>query len=332
MKEQDIIEQAFFYLKGELGNKLKWKQPHQQVPHAEYDALFTLEGKALYVEAKNEVRPNQVERLLHLKAHLGDVVIVANYITPTAKKLLREKQVNYLDRAGNTWFRMGPVYIHIEGLHNQPPAEDRRNRAFTKTGIKVVFQILNTPELINATYRDIVDITGVALGTVPKVIEGLKEEGFLLKKTENEWIIKDYDELLNRWQNEYLKKLKPALFVKRYRPKDQDFYINWKNLDLNGRAQWGGEPAGDLLTRYLRPEVFTLYTNQLQQEIMKKYKWVPDPGGDIYVYKQFWKVNNELRAENCVPATLVYADLMETGDSRCIEMATMIYDRYLRKH
>jgi hypothetical protein len=167
---------------------------------------------------------------------------------------------------------------------------------------------------------------------VPKVVEGLKQENFLLKRTENKWVIKDYDELLNRWQNEYVKRLKPALFVKCYRPADPEFYRNWKEMELIGGAQWGGEPAGDILTKYLRPEVYTLYTNQPQQEIMKKYRWVPDPDGNIHVYKQFWEVKNDSKLQKYVPPVLAYADLMETGDSRCIETAKLIYEQFLQKY
>lgn len=331
-KEQDIIEQAYFHLQNELGKRLNWKKLARKAGDREYDAVFTLDGQVIYVKARNEVRPNQFERFLHFKDQLKDVIIVANYITPNAKKLLRDNGLNYIDKAGNTWLTLGPVYIHIDGLHNRPPAEDRKNRAFTKTGLKVVFQFLNNPLLVNATYREIVEMAGVALGTVPKVIEGLKEEGFLLKKTRNTWILGNYNELLNRWQEEYGKKLKRDLFVRQYRPTDPDFYMNWKKMNLIDGAQWGGEPAADLLTNYLRPGNFTLYSNQPQQDIIKKYKWVPDPEGAIYVFKKFWKTSDLNGTDNFVPLILIYADLMETGDSRCIETANILYERYIQKY
>ena len=90
---------------------------------------------------------------------------------------------------------------------------------------------------------------------------------------------------------------------------------------------WGGEPAADLLTDYLKPEEFTIYTNETQQEIIKRYRWVPDDNGEIYGYKKFW--NNDIG--NKAPALLVYAELMETKDSRCIETANLIYEQYLQK-
>lgn len=332
MKEKDIIENAYIHLQTELGERIQWERKQLPVKDRGYDAVFTLDGERIHIQAKNEVRPAGIAQLKDLAQGDGEVIIVANYITPNAKKLLKELGLNYIDQAGNIWFRNGPVFIHIEGLANRPPDTGKKNRAFTKTGLKVIFHFLITPKLVNATYREIVGQAGVALGTVPKVFEGLEEGGYLIRKTEKEWLIKNYDELLTRWQIEYIRKLKPTLFVKRYRAINPEFYAKWKALELRENAQWGGEPAGDLITNYLKPEVFTIYTNQLQQDIMKFYKWIPDPEGEIWVFKKFWKEEKAYATDNHVPALLVYADLMETGESRCLETANKIHEQYLRKY
>lgn len=333
IEKKEIIEQTFLHLKEKLGEKLDWPQPYSEELDKEYDAVFTISGKAIYVVVKKEIRSNQIEQLLRLKKEVENIIILANYITPNAKKQMREKMLNYTDRAGNTWFQFESVYIHIEGIANPTPSptQDIKNRAFTKTGIKVVFQFLNQPELLNVTYRQIVAATGVSLGTIPKVMAGLQIEGLLLKKNQTEWIVDDYKKLLNRWQVAYTRKLKPTLFIKRYRSTDGDFRANWKKLALQGEDRWGSEPAGNLLTNHIRPAVFTLYTDQTQREIMKNYRWIPDQKGEIYVFKRFWKTYETSLPKNCVPAVLVYADLMETGDSRCLETAHIIYEQYLQK-
>jgi len=332
IEKKEIIERAFQHLKKVIGERLEYAQLYSDAPNKDYDAVFGFEEKAIHTVVKNEVRPNHIEQLLQLKKQLKNIIVLANYITPGAKKLMQEQALNYVDRAGNTWLRMDLVHIHIEGRPNQPLSEDVKNRAFTKTGIKVVFQFLNQPDMLHATYRQIVAATGVSLGTIPKVMAGLQAEGFLLKKNKNEWLINDYRALLNHWQVAYSRRLKPTLFAKRYRPTDAGFYTKWKNLTLSAKSHWGGEPAGDLLTHYLSPELFTLYTEETQRELMKNYRWVPDEGGDIYAFNRFWKPEESIQPTNCVPAVLAYADLMETGDSRCVETANMIYERYLQKH
>ena len=329
MKNRNIIDNAYIHLENELEGMIQWEHLVYQDTDMPCDAVFILNNLDVYVQAKNEIRPIQVEQLNNQKNQLGNLLVVANYITPNAKQLLKEKGINYIDRQGNIWFKFKLVHIHIEGIPNQPKTEPKKNRAFTKAGIKVVFQILLDKEIINTTYRNLAEKAEVALGTIPKVIRGLKEEGFLLKKNEKQWILTNYTELLNRWQQEYDKRLKPTLFIKRYRATDKNFNINWKKIKLNNDTVWGGEPAADLLTNYLNPEQYIIYTNQHQQDIMKDYRWIPDEEGEIYIYKKFW--NNPLANENKAPALLIYAELMETKDSRCIETATMIYERYLQK-
>lgn len=332
MKEQDIIEQGFLHLKEQVGHKIKWKKDLPQKPQQNYDAVFIFNGERIFVEAKTEVRPHQVDRLLQQREKLGNLLLIANYITPNAKELLKKEELNFVDQPGNIWLRIDPVIIHIDGKRNQHTLTNKRSRAFTKAGIKVVLQFLVDPNLVNATYRDIVKVTQVALGTIPKVIEGLKEDGFIIRKTEKEMMINNHEELLQRWQDEYRKRLKPTLFVRKYKPVAADFYTQWKEIDLFDGAVWGGEPAGDLLTNYLKPAVYTLYTNQTQQEIMKKYRWTPDPDGAIEIYKKFWPEKDFKLEQKIAPAEIVYADLMDTQDSRCIETANMIHERHLQKH
>jgi hypothetical protein len=328
-KEKQIIEQAYFHLKNELGDAVSWNENYDSYD-AQIDASFKLDDKKLAVLVKNEVRPAQVSGLIEFGEAFSHLLVAANYITPNAKKILQENSINYIDRVGNMWLKSHPIYIHIDGIHNQPPSEDQKNRAFTKTGIKVVFQFLLQSELINKTYREMAELAGVSLGTIPKVLEGLKEEGFILKKTSENLAIKDVDFLLQRWQNEYTKKLKPKLFVKRYKSNDRGFFNSWKHLNFGEDTFWGGEAAGDLLTNHLQPEKFVVYTRETHQNLMKNYQWIPDEDGAIYVYELFWeKLPESTTPGNCVPPILAYADLMESGDGRCVEIANLIYERYL---
>ena len=50
---------------------------------------------------------------------------------------------------------------------------------------------------------------------------------------------------------------------------------------------------------------------------------MPDPQGNIHVYKKFWKITQ--LNKNIVPPLLIYADLINSGDPRNIEVANKIY-------
>lgn len=327
-----LLEIIIDHLANKLGDQLEYDLAHGGSKHSLCDSTLRVHGREICVVIKNEVRPNQVPSLQAQQDQVEHLLVASNYITPSAKKLLQEKRINYVDRVGNIWFQLAPIYIHIEGVPNQPPTEDRKNRAFTKTGIKVVFQFLNNPELVNTTYREIAHSARVSLGTIPKVMAGLQEEGFLLRKHESAWMIPEYRSLLDRWQFEYSKKLKPGLFIKRFRSIDPDFLNVWKDIDLKADSYWGGEAAGYFLTKYLNPEIFTVYTNQTIGDLMKNYRWVPDEKGNIHIYQAFWQKSSTDKHSSIVPAPLAYADLMSTGNSRCMETATKIYEQCLPEH
>ena len=108
----------------------------------------------------------------------------------------------------------------------------------------------------------------------------------------------------------YTEKLKPTLFVGSFRFLNETDQINWKNIQFkNPDTTWGGEAAGSLLTNYLTPEILTIYTNETRNELIRKYKLMPDENGKIKVYKRFW--NNDIQRPNntnIVPPILAYTD------------------------
>ena len=63
MKDQNIIEITFTHLQNELGKAIQIKTNVHENKDLGYDAVFVLNGIEIYVEAKNEIRPIQVEQL-----------------------------------------------------------------------------------------------------------------------------------------------------------------------------------------------------------------------------------------------------------------------------
>ena len=58
---------------------------------------------------------------------------------------------------------------------------------------------------------------------------------------------------------------------------------------------------------------------------MKTGAVVPDTDGEIAVYQKFWTGGDT----DTVPAVLIYADLMDTANGRCIEAAQKIKENEL---
>lgn len=261
-------------------------------------------------------------------------IVIAESILPKTRELLREEEINYLDINGNC-FIIGEnpkenLFLYLDGQKNKVYHKETYNRPFTKAGLKVVYQFLLNPDLINQTYREIAERAGIAIGNIKQIIDRLKEEGFLLRKNKNEFALIKTQDLLDKWTKAYGDRLKPALEIGTFRFLNPNDFLHWQNIHLDlKKTCWGAEPAANLWTNYLNPGVLTLYTEETRLDLIKKYKLIPEINGNVKVYRKFWKPDDT--TENKVNPLLTYADLILTEDMRCLETAHMIYDKFIQK-
>ncbi len=66
-----------------------------------------------------------------------------------------------------------------------------------------------------------------------------------------------------------------------------------------------------------------------RQKFMKEAD--PNNPAAVEVRKRFWNFPGDQEHGKTVPPLLVYADVLATGDARCIETAQMIYDGYVAR-
>ena len=132
------------------------------------------------IEKKKEIREHQLMRIFNLKVMHKNLLVIAEFITPKIRKLLLDKDIAYIDLACNTYLKYGKLLIFIEGNKKIQPMKSYKSRAFTKTGLKVIFAMLIHPGLINNTYRNIANTTGIALDTIHKTLNGLKQLGYII--------------------------------------------------------------------------------------------------------------------------------------------------------
>lgn len=282
---------------------------------------------SLHVDLRYEIRQIHVDGIVDAKQGRHNYVLVAYRLFPKLKEQLRDLGVNYIEANGNMYIKQNGIRLFVDGKPQLKKIKNTGNRAFTKTGLKVLYQILLNEDLMNQTQREIAASSQVALGNIPQVIEGLIETDFLVKYSKREYRIVDKERLIKRWAVEYGQVLKPTLDMGRYRFATEQ---RWQEYELDWEVNaWGGESAAEYYTNYLRPEVQTLYTRQTRQELFKDYRLVPDPTGDIQVYSMFWRYVPH--SKKMVPPILVYADLLNTNDKRCVETANMIYNDFLSK-
>jgi hypothetical protein len=284
---------------------------------------ITINGVAhpFVVEVKQELRIHQLPQIESYLHSNDNFLLVANRIFPKIKEELRQKNIPYLEANGNTYIKKDGLFLFVDTHTAIEVTKYKGNRAFTKTGLKVLFYLLQHKDAIHLPQRELAQLTNVALGNIPQVLEGLKETGYLIPLNNKTYIWEDRKALLERWIVEYATVLRPKLVKERFTLK-----ANWQEIQFQKhKTVWGGEPAADILTNYLRPEKFLVYTKEGRMDLIKNYKLMPDKNGEIEVLEMFWKENE---SKTTAPL-LVYADLMLEGGKRNKETAKKIYHEYI---
>lgn len=322
-----ILEKALVNLEQNTGYKADWEFfTHGHPDHVDARITFKMNGnKRIFrnVEIKREIRKHHVPQLKARGEKAGPIMLVAERLYPNIKTQLNEAGIDWLDVAGNIHLEVNDTLIWID-RHTTTPTQKKKNRAFTKTGLRVVFLFLHDEDWLNKTYREIAQAADVALGNIKNVLDGLKEHGFILAKNKKVWKLKNRDKLLDQWLTAFTDELKPRIQKGKYRFMNKEAEQDWQNLELAPGTVWGGEPAADLFTHNLKPKYFILYTDKTRAGLMKDYKLIPDEEGKVEVREPYWTVENEI--PKTAPKLTVYTDLMETGDPRNANSAKQIYE------
>lgn len=336
-REAAILDQAVNTLKMHTGLNTTIEMLHGEyiMGHHEWDALLHIENKTFVVEIKKNISNHNrgaimgmIKEAMHTSPY--PPILVAEYIPQDVAKEYCRGNINYLDVSGNCNIREAGLIINIEGKKRERPERTNQSRAFQEAGIKILFHLLAKPETINYTYRDLAKTAGVSLGSVASVIQELEDLNYYMK-TKNGKFLKNKQELLRRWIVAYHDVLRPRLLLKKMRftkiPER-----NWEELpfrDSEDVVLWGGEPAGSLLTNYLYPGKFTIYTNGFWKSLISDFHLAPAEDGQIEVLQIFWQEEDRYREKYIVPPLLVYADLIGSGNDRNIETANIIFENEL---
>lgn len=255
-------------------------------------------------------------------------LLVTHYVTPPQTEKLRRANVQFVDVAGNAFLNQPPLYVFVTGKRPViSPLSSKTTRAFTTAGVKVVFALLGCPSLLNAPYREIAATAGVSLGAVSQVLEDLKQTGYLLEHGTKGRLWQKQAELIRRWSEAYTERLRPKLLLGRFRADQPDW---WKEVQLaEMQACWGSEVAAAKWTKYLKPQIKTIYAPGKMPRLQAQFGFHPDQNGDIELLKKFWTFAALPDHPDLAPALLVYADLLASGDERNLETAQILYDHYL---
>jgi hypothetical protein len=334
MEEKQIIQAAIQHFNQLTGLKMnEVYQPDKRLPkNREPDTCVEIQAQGktytFWVEVKNELRQVHLGHLIQQLAQDRDNwLLICQYLSKPNRKHLKEEGINYLDASGNCNIRSGALLLFINDQQVAPQRQSNTGKLWKPAGLRLIFSLLLKPELINEPYRFIAKQSKLGLGTIGALLQELEKEKYFSRYNQN-YNFENREALLNRWTETYYAILRPKLMQGRFRfasPKDRD---NWKNVQLK-QVFWGGEPAGALLTKFLHPEKFTVYSDMPKTEVMKQLRLVPSPDGEVELLKTFWNTENtKTQFLQTVPPLLAYAELNASMDSRNREIAERIKKQY----
>jgi len=261
-------------------------------------------------------------------------LLMSHYISPKMAALLKQKEIEYADCAGNLYLNRLPLYVEIGGQKHTPKAPTA-DRLFRPAGLKLVYQLLRNRNAVNATYRTLADDSGIALGAIGSLFTELEKRGSLVSDETGERRLHAIEELLQRWQLGYLETLRPKLFLQRCRLAP-GYSINQiperlKQLADGRQVLVGGELGAALLTSGFHPQSAVLYLDpQRQLKTLLQLHLTPDPEGQVTLLQPFGR---QCSWTGWQPEGLTLADPLltfaELSGSATDEVAEKLYHQYL---
>lgn len=286
---------------------------------------FTVEVKRSLTKSQAGVLLSQVPQAPHPR------LVVADHISGTVAELLRDRSTCYLDTAGNCYLHHGPLFVLVEGRKSRHGRRTEPVRAFQDAGLRLIFLLLLDTTKANCTYRELSEMTGISRGAVGYVMSDLADLGYVVDVGHGRRTLQKREELIEKWVASYGEILRPKLVRGRFRFKDEEHRRRWRDISLEAvNGVWGGEPAASVITDYLRPEIFSIYTDAPKSQIVQATRLLPDPEGPVEVLGRFW--NEEVVTPylppldyRSAPPLLVYADLVASAIPRNLDTARVLY-------
>lgn len=330
-RKDDLLEMAIGALKNNLPVDVRVKRTERQRPmfyaNADFVIWLKIDKKQFkyFVEIKHTVTKAVRIPLMMQKERLTRLLLITRYVNPELADQLKQDGIEFVDTAGNAFIHQPAVFIFIKG--NKRPEllkEAGLNPAFRPVGLRIIYVFLCRPDFVGRTYRDIATAAGVALGTVAGVMTDLKRLGFLITDEKQELRLINKKALLNQWTTAYAERLRPKLTIGHYQGNEGW----WKTNRMDPQqAQWGGEVAAANITRYLKPEMITIYTKrEWLYRLLLTNKLRKDPEGNVEILQKFWNFEETNRPKAVVNPILIYTDLLASGHQRNAETARIIYE------
>jgi len=305
------------------------------------DAWLRLEGgggpQLWAAELKRWIAPTTLGPVIHqmktLQDRCGRAVLLTEYVTPPLADELKKHGVHFADMAGNAFLEGKGLFVWVAGRRPQTTQEGRRRRLHA-AGLRLLYVLLKQGRT-KATYRDLADQAGIALGGVGWILRELRQRGWVRKAGPRELALLDAPAMLRRWEEGYADTLRPKLLLQTCRMARTatlhglEAQIGKAGLDQMIRI--GGELGAAILTEHLQPAGATLHLRGVGgEEVMRRLKLVPDRAGNVHLLQGFAQGEGTPDGhQGLADPLLLRAEMLIHPDDRLTEVAELVRTRHI---
>ena len=289
------------------------------LPASDGDGVLQNGCAVLRIDAKKYLTTAALQGIIQNQWET-DMLLITEYVSPQQGEMLRNKEIQYADAAGNMFIRYPGVAILISNRAKPQRIEQQKSagRAFSTAGLKLLFLLLTEPEALNWGYRRLAQYSGVSLGSVGYIMTDLQNSGHLID-ADGKLIWKNRHNTIGKWCDYYRDKLLPGIEKRCYSGTVPENCFEYSMLA-------GGESAAEQLHLLKSRRLLAYRTGNINLCIAEN-RWKEDIDGNIEIRTPFWP---ECRTFDKIPYLLIYADLLAEDDPRCTGIAGEIFNRFLR--
>ena len=262
-------------------------------------------------------------------------ILLADYISQPMAAMLSAEGIQFFDANGNGSIQAPPLYLQRSG--NKPRKKaPLPNRCVQSAGLRVLYQLLQNPDLVQYTYREIATRSHVALGSIGPVLRDLQHKKILSPKDTGPRRILNPAALHQLWESAFLQKLRPRLQLERCSPAPPWSFETLPTLIQKHKMEehviLGGELAAAFYCDNVDARQITLYVQRSQAlKLMLQLRLIPDPDGCIDMVEAFAPniayARRSTEGLQLAEPFLVHAELM-AGDKRQQQIAKRLAPEY----
>ena len=192
-KDTDFIYEAITKLEELVGFPIEFDSSRP-----EYDGIVRIKDKEFLVEAKSAVRNSNLGLVISQFKEIQrqsrrPILLVSKYVAKDAIQEFKNRNINFVDLAGNALINQKDLFIYIEGKRAKSLDKTNQSRAFQEAGLKIIFTILTSPSSLELSYRSLAEAADVSIGSLSNVMKELEQLNYILR-TQNRKILRNKQE------------------------------------------------------------------------------------------------------------------------------------------